>query len=164
MDDERELGAAPPDESAGDAVARRWPEVTGFRERVSLEALLLSYAWLIELTHDHLRRLHFADRSTRTVNATLQELTAKGWIARRDRGLSRQMRPTSDAQDQPRSIPGRLPAVWSLTPNGHAQYQGAGGVPVQGQQGPVPGQSGQGARRQAARARSAAERPGGGTH
>jgi hypothetical protein len=83
----------------------------------SMQDLLLSYAWCVELTLEHLHRLHFVGRSKRTVEYALERLVDAGWIERHGR------RGTSRVLHSERAIGRRLPMVWSLTPEGHAQLK-----------------------------------------
>ena len=95
---------------------------------LSMQDLLLSYAWCVELTLEHLHRLHYANRSKRTVQYALERLTDAGWIERHERhGTSR---PLHSEKASTHSVPTRLPAVWSLTMEGHAQIKGLEAYPA----------------------------------
>jgi hypothetical protein len=100
-------------------------EVVASRAPVALDAVLLSYAWLTELTLEQVWHLHYADKGKRMVEYALQELSAAGLVARFDRGAVKTVRETqADRAVVTRRVPGRLSAVWSLTPDGHAQIKG----------------------------------------
>jgi hypothetical protein len=76
----------------------------------SLQDVLLSYAWCVELTLEHLHQLHFVGRSKRTVEYALERLVDAGWIERHGR------RGTSRMLHGEKASGLRLPMVWSLTP------------------------------------------------
>jgi hypothetical protein len=97
-------------------------DVSATEPAVDPAAVLLSLAWLGELTLDHVRRLHFPERREPTVRRLLARLKQhdppliqlRRRAARVSAGAGQR---TATRTQEPVTRP--LPGVWSLTPGGH---------------------------------------------
>jgi hypothetical protein len=88
------------------------------------EDMLLSFAWLGELTLEHLWRLHLPHKSKRTVERAVKRLVDEKLLQCRRRGEAvREIRELDDGSEQERTITRSLPAVWTLTLKGHERIK-----------------------------------------
>jgi hypothetical protein len=91
--------------------------------------MLLSYAYLGELTLEHLQRLHQSGRSARTLKRVIMRLGDALQIHRRSETVETRVT-LLDGTTQAQKVTRSLPAVWSLTPKGHERIKTLAAYPV----------------------------------
>ena len=88
--------------------------------------LLLSIAWIGELDKSQVHALHFPDKSLKTVETTLTALAKDGLIESRPHYTTQRIMRGGKLVEAPKP----MPALWHLTPAGHAVVRPSPQYPV----------------------------------